>query len=120
MVDDALTKGPSQKSLAMQKDLKNPNLTVNELVKRQTVDTSSLNQLIKKTEENIAFDKKYPPLVSTKAMLDNDPIDADMLVNMIVQQVYSPIKKNQLHLKMLCQQENITKFMSLTVQQYRS
>ena len=81
MVDDALTKGPSQKSLAMQKDLrKNPNLTVNELVKRQTVDTSSLNQLIKKTEENIAFDKKYPPLVSTKAMLDNDLIDADKML----------------------------------------
>ena len=80
-VDDALTKGPSQKSLAMQKDLrKNPNLTVNELVKRQTVDTSSLNQLIKKTEENIAFDKKYPPLVSTKAMLDNDLIDADKML----------------------------------------
>ena len=35
-VDDALTKGPSQKSLAMRKDLrKNPNLTVDELVKRQ-------------------------------------------------------------------------------------
>jgi len=81
MVDDALTKGPSQKSLAMQKDLrKNPNLTVNELVKRQTVDTSSLNHLIKKTEENIAFDKKYPPLVSTKAMLDNDLIDADKML----------------------------------------
>ena len=73
--------GPTRKSLAMQKDLqKNPNLTVDELVKRQTVDTSSLNQLIKKTEENIAFDKKHPPLISTKAMLDNDLIDADEMM----------------------------------------
>ena len=73
--------GPTRKSLAMQKDLqKNPNLTVDELVKKQTVDTSSLNQLIKKTEENIAFDKKHPPLISTKAMLDNDLIDADEMM----------------------------------------
>ena len=73
--------GPTRKSLAMQKDLqKNPNLTVDELVKKQTVDTSSLNQLIKKTEENIAFDKKHPPLISTKAMLDNDLIDADVMM----------------------------------------
>ncbi len=44
-VDDALTKGPSQKSLAMQKDLrKNPNLTVDQLVKRQTVDTKQKPQ----------------------------------------------------------------------------
>ena len=37
-----LTKGgPTRRSLAMQKDLqKNPKLTVDELVKRQTVDTS--------------------------------------------------------------------------------
>ena len=64
MVDDALSGGPSQKSLAMQKDLrKNPNLSVNELVK--------------KTEENIAFDKKHPPLISTKAMLDNGLVDPD-------------------------------------------
>ena len=81
MVDDALTKGPSQKSLAMQKDLrKNPNLTVNELVKRQTVDTSSLNQLIKQTEENIKFDKKYPPLISTKAMLENELLNPDEML----------------------------------------
>ena len=80
-LEEHLTGGPTRKSLAMQKDLqKNPNLTVDELVKRQTVDTSSLNQLIKKTEENIAFDKKYPPLVSTKAMLDNDLIDADKML----------------------------------------
>ena len=67
MVDDALTKGPSQKSLAMQKDLrKNPNLSVNELVKR--------------TQENIEFDKKHPPLISTKAMLDNGIVDADKML----------------------------------------
>ena len=77
-MEDYLTRGPSQKSLAMQKDLrKNPNLSVNELVKRQTVDTSSLNQLIKKTEENIAFDKKHPPLISTKTMLENGLVDPD-------------------------------------------
>ena len=77
-----LTKGgPTRRSLAMQKDLqKNPKLTVDELVKRQTVDTSSLNQLIKKTEENIAFDKKYPPLISTKTMLDNGIVDADEML----------------------------------------
>ena len=64
MVDDALSKGPSQKSLAMQKDLrKNPNLSVNELVKR--------------TQENFEFDKKHPPLISTKAMLDNGLVDPD-------------------------------------------
>ena len=57
-VDDALTKGPSQKSLAMQKDLrKNPNLTVDQLVKRQTVDTSKLNTLIKKTESDLTKQK---------------------------------------------------------------
>jgi len=62
-----LSKGPSQKSLAMQKDLrKNPNLTVNELVKR--------------TQENIEFDKKHPPLISTKAMLDNNLINADKML----------------------------------------
>ena len=67
MVDDALTKGPSQKSLAMQKDLrKNPNLSVNELVKR--------------TQENIEFDKKHPPLISTKAMLDNGLVDPDAVM----------------------------------------
>ena len=68
LVDEALTKGPSQKSLAMQKDLrKNPNLSVNELVKR--------------TQENKEFDKKHPPLISTKTMLDNDLLNADdMLV----------------------------------------
>ena len=66
-VDDALTKGPSQKSLAMQKDLrKNPNLSVNELVKR--------------TQENIEFDKKHPPLISTKAMLDNGLIDPEAVM----------------------------------------
>ena len=63
-----LTRGPSQKSLAMQKDLKkNPNLSVDELVKR--------------TQENKEFDKKHPPLISTKAMLENDLLNADdMLV----------------------------------------
>ena len=67
MVDDALSTGPSQKSLAMQKDLrKNPNLSVNELVKR--------------TQENIEFDKKHPPLISTKAMLDNGIVDADKML----------------------------------------
>ena len=67
MVDGALSSGPSQKSLAMQKDLrKNPNLTVNELVKR--------------TQENIEFDKKHPPLISTKAMLDNGIVDADKML----------------------------------------
>ena len=80
-LEEHLTGGPTRKSLAMQKDLqKNPNLTVDELVKRQTVDTSSLNQLIKKTEENIAFDKKYPPLISTKTMLDNGIVDADEML----------------------------------------
>ena len=64
MVDGALSGGPSQKSLAMQKDLrKNPNLSVNELVKR--------------TQENFEFDKKHPPLISTKAMLDNGLVDPD-------------------------------------------
>ena len=67
MVDGALSGGPSQKSLAMQKDLrKNPNLSVNELVKR--------------TQENIEFDKKHPPLISTKAMLDNGLINADKML----------------------------------------
>ena len=67
MVDGALSGGPSQKSLAMQKDLrKNPNLSVNELVKR--------------TQENIEFDKKHPPLISTKAMLDNGIVDADKML----------------------------------------
>ena len=80
-LDKALAGGPSPRSLAMQKDLrKNPNLSVNELVKRQTVDTSSLNQLIKKTEENIAFDKKHPPLISTKTMLDNGLIDPEAVM----------------------------------------
>ena len=64
IVDGALSTGPSQKSLAMQKDLrKNPNLSVNELVKR--------------TQENFEFDKKHPPLISTKAMLDNGLVDPD-------------------------------------------
>ena len=77
-----LTKGgPTKRSLAMRKDLqKNPNLTANELVKRQTVDTSSLNQLIKKTQENIEFDKKHPPLISTKAMLENELLNPDEML----------------------------------------
>ena len=77
-----LTKGgPTRRSLAMQKDLqKNPKLTVDELVKRQTVDTSSLNQLIKKTQENIEFDKKHPPLISTKAMLENELLNPDEML----------------------------------------
>ena len=73
--------GPTRRSLAMQKDLqKNPNLTANELVKRQTVDTSSLNQLIKETQENIEFDKKHPPLISTKAMLENELLNPDEML----------------------------------------
>ena len=77
-----LTKGgPTRRSLAMQKDLqKNPKLTVDELVKKQTVDTSSLNQLIKKTQENIEFDKKHPPLISTKAMLENELLNPDEML----------------------------------------
>ena len=71
-LDKALAGGPSQRSLAMQKDLrKNPNLSVNELVKR--------------TQENIEFDKKHPPLISTKTMLDNGLIDPEaVMVNLLV------------------------------------
>ena len=73
-----LKKWTTRRSLAMQKDLKkNPKLT-SELVKRQTV-VSSLNQLIKKTE-NIEFDKKHPPLISTKAMLENELLNPDEML----------------------------------------
>ena len=48
--------------------------------RKAIVDTSSLNQLIKQTEENIKFDKKYPPLISTKAMLENELLNPDEML----------------------------------------